>query len=281
MLLTILILPIHAKDIVWFDGTNPVTYSVLTDRDLVVETALNMFSNDMLEVTEAYAIPEAPSKATIHIYQLDKATDKERQDLAKMGFDISKITKGHDAFSIRCHKKNIIVVGTNGRGAAYGILELSRIAGVSPWIWWGDVVPEMKERLTIDSRFTTTQSASVEYRGIFLNDEDWSLRHWSYSNYEKGQFGQIGRRTYKRIFELLLRLRANTIWPAMHENNTIWPAMHEKTTPFFKVKGAKEEADSFGIFVGTSHCEPLLRNNVSEWDTFRQGQFNYFTRGEG
>ena len=270
LLLTILILPIHAKDIVWFDGTNPVTYSVLTDRDLVVETALNMFSNDMLEVTEAYAIPEAPSKATIHIYQLDKATDKERQDLAKMGFDISKITKGHDAFSIRCHKKNIIVVGANGRGAAYGILELSRLAGVSPWIWWGDVVPEMKERLTIDSRFTTTQSASVEYRGIFLNDEDWSLRHWSYSNYEKGDFGQIGRRTYKRIFELLLRLRANTIWPAMHE----------KTTPFFKVKGAKEEADSFGIFVGTSHCEPLLRNNVSEWDTFRQGQFNYFTNKE-
>ena len=111
LLLTILILPIHAKDIVWFDGTNPVTYSILTDRDLVVETALNMFSNDMLEVTEAYAIPEAPSKATIHIYQLDKATDKERQELAKMGFDISKITKGHDAFSIRCHKKNIIVVG--------------------------------------------------------------------------------------------------------------------------------------------------------------------------
>ena len=61
----------------WFDGINPVTYSVQTDRDLVVETALNMFSNDMLEVTEAYAIPEAPSKAKIHIYQLDKASDKE------------------------------------------------------------------------------------------------------------------------------------------------------------------------------------------------------------
>ena len=101
LLLIILILPLHAKDIVWFDGINPVTYSVQTDRDLVVETALNMFSNDMLEVTEAYAIPEAPSKAKIHIYQLDKASDKEKQELTKMGFDISKLTKGHDAFSIR------------------------------------------------------------------------------------------------------------------------------------------------------------------------------------
>ena len=262
-----MILSLHAKKIVWFDGTNPVTYSVLTNADLVVGSALNMFSNDMLEVTEAYAISAVPSKAKIHIYQLDKATDKDKQEITKMGFDISKITKGNDAFSIRCHKKNIVIVGANGRGAAYGILELSRIAGISPWIWWGDVVPEQKDRLTIDDSFTTTQSASVEYRGIFLNDEDWSFRHWSYSNYEEGRYGNIGRRTYKRIFELLLRLRANTIWPAMHKY----------TTPFFKVPGAKEEADSFGIVVGTSHCEPLLRNNVSEWDTFRQGQFNYFT----
>ena len=265
-----MILSLHAKKIVWFDGTNPVTYSVLTNADLVVGSALNMFSNDMLEVTETYAIPAAPAKAKIHIYQLDKATDKEKQEITKMGFDISKLTKGNDAFSIRCHKKNIVIVGGNGRGTAYGILELSRMAGVSPWIWWGDVVPEQKERLTIDDRFTTTQSASVEYRGIFLNDEDWSFRHWSYSNYEEGRYGNIGRRTYKRLFELLLRLRANTIWPAMHKY----------TTPFFKVPGAKEEADSFGIVVGSSHCEPLLRNNVNEWDTFRKGQFNYFTNKE-
>ncbi len=270
MLLTALVLPLHAKDIVWFDGTNPVTYNIHENTDPVVEVALEMFSEDMLEVTETYAIPACQNKAKIHIYQLDKATDTDKKELTKLGFDINKLSKGIDAFSIRCAKKNIIVVGANGRGTAYGILELSRMAGVSPWIWWGDVVPERKEKLTINEKFSTTQSASVEYRGIFLNDEDWSIRHWSYTSYDKADFGHIGTKTYKRIFELLLRLRANTIWPAMHE----------ATTPFFKIPGAKAVADSCGIIIGTSHCEPLLRNNVNEWNTFRQGQFNYFTNKE-
>ena len=270
LLLTALSLPIHAKDIVWFDGINPVTYSVQKNTDLVVGVALEMFSDDMLEVTETYAIPASPTKATIRIYQLDTASETDKKELTKQGFNLTKLANGNDAFSIRCVKKNIVVVGANGRGTAYGILELSRLAGVSPWIWWGDVVPEKKERLTIDEHFSTTQSASVEYRGIFINDEDWSLRHWSYSHYDKGDYGYIGPNTYKRIFELLLRLRANTIWPAMHEH----------TTPFFKIPGAKAVADSCGIVIGTSHCEPLLRNNVSEWNTFRQGQFNYFTNKE-
>ena len=263
-------LSIHAKDIVWFDGTNPVTYSVQKNTDLVVNVALNMFSDDMLEVTETYAIPAAPNKAKILVYQLDKATAKEKKEIEKQGFDISSISRGNDAFSIRCNKKNIIVVGANGRGTAYGILELSRMAGVSPWIWWGDVVPETKEKLTIDEHFSTTQSASVEYRGIFLNDEDWSIRHWSYSNYDQAPYGHIGTKTYRRIFELLLRLRANTIWPAMHEG----------TTPFFKIPGAKTLADSYGIVIGTSHCEPLLRNNVGEWNKDRFGKFNYLTNKE-
>lgn len=270
LLLIALILPLHAKKIVWFDGTNPVTYSVQKNTDLVVGVALNMFSDDMLEVTETYAIPASPTKAKIHIYQLDKATDTDKKELTKQGFNLNKLTKSTDAFSIRCYKKNIVVVGSNGRGTAYGILELSRMAGVSPWIWWGDVVPETKEKLTIDEHFSTTQSASVEYRGIFLNDEDWSLRHWSYSTYDKGRFGHIGTKTYKRIFQLLLRLRANTIWPAMHI----------ATTPFFRIPGIKALADSCGIIIGTSHCEPLLCNNVGEWDSQRFGQFNYFTNKE-
>ena len=119
-------LSIHAKDIVWFDGTNPVTYSVQKNTDPVVGVALNMFSDDMLEVTETYAIPTARNKARILIYQLDKASAIEKKEIEKQGFDINKISKGNDAFSIRCVKKNIVVVGANGRGTAYGILELSR-----------------------------------------------------------------------------------------------------------------------------------------------------------
>lgn len=74
----------------------------------------------------------------------------------------------------------MLVVGSDGRGTAYGILELSRLAGVSPWVWWGDVTPIKKNQLTLPADYTTFQSPSVEYRGIFLNDEDWSLQPWSW-----------------------------------------------------------------------------------------------------
>lgn len=119
--------------------------------------------------------------------------------------------------------------------------------------------------------FSTLQSPSVEYRGIFINDEDWSLRNWAWKNYEKSdQFGTIGSKTYKAIFQLLLRLRANAIWPGMHTG----------TPGFFTIPGNKEMADSCGILIGTSHCEPLLRNNVAEWDHVSRGPYNYITNCE-
>ena len=104
---------------------------------------------------------------------------------------------------------------------------------MNPWIWWGDIVPKKQDRLVLDEAFTTLQGASVEYRGIFMNDEDWSIRPWS--NNFKGD-------TYKKVFQLLMRLRANAIWPAMHEG----------TTAFFKIPGAKAVADSCGIAIGSS-----------------------------
>ena len=222
------------EDVVWFDGRNPITYSVPNEVEPVVKVALDMWKSDMLQVTGM--TPMTSRKPTV------------------------KVVRGKgvaDGFSIYTKGGQIVVEGNDGRGMAYGLLELSRIAGVSPWIWWGDVVPEKKDRLVLDAAFKTEQHPSVAYRGIFLNDEDWSLRPWS----------SIDVQTYKKIFQLLLRLRANAIWPAMHEG----------TTAFFKMEGAKAMADSCGIVIGSSHCEPLLRNNVGEWDSKERGAFNYRT----
>lgn len=229
-------------NVVWFDGKSPVTYSLSGKTDPVVQVALEMFKSDLQQVTGMIPVPS--KQAAVRIVQR-KGTG--------------------DGFRIHIEQGCIVVEGDGGRGTAYGILELSRLAGVSPWIWWGDLVPERKTLLELPDDFATEQHPSVEYRGIFLNDEDWSTRPWSYKNYEPGPEGQIGRETYRRIFELLLRLRANTIWPAMHEG----------TVAFFKVPGAKALADSMGIVIGTSHCEPLLRNNVGEWDMEQCGRFNY------
>ena len=232
-------------EVVWFDGLHPITYQIPKKVEPVVKTALDMWMGDMQQVTGMRPMASANG--------------------------IIKVTPNpslpHDGFRIQVNRGRILIEGGNGRGMAYGLLELSRLAGVSPWIWWGDVVPEKRSRLVLNDDFRTEQQPSVAYRGIFLNDEDWSLRLWSHKTYEPSGKSQIGPRTYRRIFELMLRLRANTIWPGMHPG----------TTAFFKIPGAKAMADSCGIVIGTSHCEPLLRNNVDEWQVAERGAFNYRT----
>ena len=260
--------PLHARAAVWYDGQHPVSYYVEKNAEPVVTIASQMFSSDMKAVTDKAATrTNKISDANIYVVEMDKAPKAVLKRLGAWGVPVEALKTKTDGFYISVHDGQIIVAGRNGRGTAYGLLELSRMAGVSPWVWWGDVVPAHKDKLTIDDNFSTLQGASVEYRGIFLNDEDWSLRPWSYGNFEKSKFGTIGPKTYKKIFQLLLRLRANAIWPGMHTG----------TTAFFKVPGNKAMADSCGIVVGSSHCEPLLRNNVDEWDVAKRGRFNYIT----
>jgi len=106
----------------------------------------------------------------------------------------------------------------------------------------------------------------VAFRGIFINDEDWGLQPWSNQTYEPSPIkGQIGPSTHRRIFELLLRLRANTYWPPMHE----------VSRPFYFTKGNQEMADAFGIYIGTSHCEPMMRNAAGEWHVEGTGAYDY------
>lgn len=246
-----------AKPVTWFDGIHAVSLSVPRGVDPVVDIASDMFRDDMKQVTGIAAQRTGLARqATIRLCQLDRLSRRQQRELRDMGVPVEKLQTLTDGFHICVLHGQIVVVGANGRGTAYGLLELSRQAGVSPWVWWGDVVPEHRSRLTIDDQFTTTQGASVEYRGIFLNDEDWTLRPWSYGHFDKAPFGVIGMNTYKKVFLLLLRLRANAIWPAMHPG----------TVAFFQTPGAKAMADSCGIAIGSSHCEPLLRNNVGEWN---------------
>ena len=257
-----------AKPVTWFDGIHAVSLSVPRGVDPVVDIVSDMFRDDMKQVTGIAAQrTDLVRQATIRLCQLDRLSRRQQRELRDMGVPVERLQTLTDGFHICVLHGQIVVVGANGRGTAYGLLELSRLAGVSPWIWWGDIVPEHRSRLTIDDQFTTTQGASVEFRGIFLNDEDWSLRPWSYARSEKTPFGVIGKNTYKKVFQLLLRLRANAIWPAMHPG----------TEAFFLTPGAKAMADSCGIAIGSSHCEPLLRNNVGEWNEKVRGAFNYIT----
>ncbi|CAM3743112.1 glycosyl hydrolase 115 family protein [Flavobacterium chungbukense] len=172
-----------------------------------------------------------------------------------------------EKFSIRKAKENLLVIGSDVRGTVYGVFEIAERLGISPWKWWADVHPLKKENLSLYLPSQgITESPSVQYRGIFLNDEDWGLQPWAAKTFEP-ETGDIGPKTYEKIFQLLLRLKANTIWPAMHPS----------TRGFFTIPGNKEMAQKYRIVIGSSHAEPMLRNNVDEWKSKIYGDYNYFT----
>lgn len=163
-------------------------------------------------------------------------------------------------------QKRLIIAGSDRRGTIYGIYELSKQLGVSPWYWWADVPVKKRETAYVLSGRYASGEPKVKYRGIFINDEDWGLKPWSSNNFEK-DLKDIGPKTYAQVCELLLRLRGNMLAPAMHS----------VTGAFYSHPESKIVADDYGIIITTSHCEPLLFNNAakSEWDTKRDGEWNY------
>ena len=161
-------------------------------------------------------------------------------------------------------RRALVVAGSDPRGTAYGILELSRRIGVSPWIWWADVPPPRRTTLLLENPDFTSKPPSVRYRGIFINDEDFGFRVWAGKTQDK-DLGNIGPRAYARVFELLLRLRANTLWPAMHPGSRTF----NETTDNAKL------AAEYAIVMGSSHAEPMMRNNVAEWDQEQRGEWDY------
>lgn len=163
-------------------------------------------------------------------------------------------------------EKALVIAGSDKRGTAYGVFTLSELMGVSPWYYWADVPVKKSKEIYVKNVTYISKAPSVKYRGIFLNDEDWGLHPWAAKNIDT-ELGDIGPNTYEKVFELVLRLKANMVAPAMH------PC----TKAFFTVPGNLEMADNYGIIITTSHCEPLLYNNASEWDKIKQGDWNYET----
>ena len=161
----------------------------------------------------------------------------------------------------------LIIAGSDTRGTAYGVFGISEKIGVSPWYWWADVNPAKKSELVLTVNNFISKEPSVKFRGIFLNDEDWGLQPWAAKTFEPHGARDIGPKTYAQIFELLLRLKANLIWPAMHES----------TKAFYHYPENKNVAADYEIVVSSSHAEPMLRNNVDEWNSKAWGAFNYKT----
>ena len=161
-------------------------------------------------------------------------------------------------------ERALVIAGSDKRGTIYGIYEISQQIGVSPWYWWADVPVVHRDTLTLQAGRRVEEGPSVRYRGIFLNDEAPDLTNWV-----RAKFGNVtreanphvipnvanyGREFYTRLFELMLRVRANYLWPAMWNN-----AFNEDDPENARL------ADEYGIVMGTSHQEPMLRAQ-KEWD---------------
>ncbi|XCF05980.1 glycosyl hydrolase 115 family protein [Tamlana crocina] len=252
--------------------------SIIIDKKdaKVVSIASDILASDIQKVSGKTAVKhqkQAPCQIVAGTLRNSKVIN---QLIKKHAIDVSQIEGKWEAYTIQVIenpskgiKKALVIIGSDRRGTAYGLLEISRMIGVSPWEWWADVTPEKQESIVLNIENKTYGTPSVKYRGIFLNDEDWGLQRWSALNYEP-ETGDIGPKTYAKVFELLLRLRANTIWPAMHKC----------TKAFYHYPQNKIVADNYAIVIGTSHAEPMLCNINAEWNHDTMGDYRYDTNSE-
>ena len=178
--------------------------------------------------------------------------------------DIKRIKGKWEAYHIEVIDGNLVVAGSDKRGTIYGIYEISNRIGVSPWYWMADAPVEHKNELWWKASITE-QWPAVKYRGIFINDEWPSFGTWC-----KNQFGGVNSKAYERIFELLLRLKANYFWPAM------WATAFNEDDP-----ENPRLADEMGIVMGTSHHEPMMRSHQEYLHRKEQvGPWDYATNKE-
>jgi hypothetical protein len=170
--------------------------------------------------------------------------------------------------------KALVVVGSDKRGTIYGLYHISELIGVSPWVYWGDVKPEKRAELVLpeDRLNFTSKEPSVKYRGIFLNDEWPSLGSWVMNT-----FGDFNEEFYDKVFQLVLRLKGNFMWPAM------WDSIFSENGKSSNNANLKL-ANAYGIVMGTSHHEPMFRAG-EEWQKFYRkygtsNEWNFRNNGE-
>ncbi|OAM90199.1 glycosyl hydrolase 115 family protein [Termitidicoccus mucosus] len=226
-------------------------------------------------VKPALEIGRAPSgKSVVIAGTLGKSTLID--SLAKTGkIDTAPIAGKWESFIITTVAnplphvaQALVIVGSDKRGAIYGIYEISEQIGVSPWYWWADAPVKQRNQLFIKTGTYVQGPPAVKYRGIFINDEEPAFGPWA-----REKFGGINSKMYAHMFELILRLRGNYLWPAM------WGKAFNEDDPL-----NPKVADEYGIVMGTSHHEPMMRAQ-KEWGKHKKeygnGEWNYATNEAG
>lgn len=227
-----LIAETHAEDIELVCGKKPEMFSSLeavkTHRVIIVATVGKSEILDRLVSEEKLNLDGVESKREVFLLQTVEKPFDDRPDISEA----------------------LIIVGSDKRGTIYGIFDVSEKIGVSPLVYWGDVLPKIKSEVVFDCSRFVSKEPSVKYRGLFIND-DWP----AFGGWSKSRFGGYNAKAYDHVFKLILRLKGNYLWPAM------WTGQFWDDGPGLL---NAELADTYGIIIGASHHEPMCRAGA-EW----------------
>ena len=236
-------------------------------RSLAMDITNVTGCNATLDNSNAIIIAGTIGKSAVidKILKQNKLTDQLKGKTEK--FIITVVSDGKSLPQGGVGRGLLLIAGSDYRGTIYGLYELSRQIGVSPWYWWADVPVAKHKDIYINKGVYTDGEPAVRYRGLFLNDEAPCLTSWVENTF-KTKNG--GHEFYAKVFELILRLRGNMLWPAM------WGWAFYADNPL-----NQKTANDMGVIIGTSHHEPMARNH-QEWARHRNeyGAWNYNTNKE-
>ncbi len=240
--------------------------------DLLVQKVAQLFQGDVEKVTGKKLHIDTTVKAAVTAILIGNIQHSRllQHLISQKKLDVSQIKNKWEAYQVMIIKspfagvaQALVIAGSDRRGTAYGVLELSKQMGVSPWNWWADVPVAKKNEIYIKAASVLRDAPKIQYRGIFINDEAPALSGWS-----REKFGGFNHLFYEKVFELILRLKGNYLWPAMWGN-----AFYDDDSL------NRETANTYGIVIGTSHHEPLMRAH-DEWRRHGSGKWDYTTNAE-
>lgn len=267
--------------VIWTDGDD---YKVVQITAQMLADDVNRVSNATAEVKQTKSLSEISGDAVVLIGTLGKSAMID--ELVAQGKIDAKAIEGKWESFIRTTldnptpsiKRAYVIAGSDRRGTAFGVTTLCEEIGVSPWYFWADVTPQAKNEIMLNPKTDIQGEPTIKFRGFFINDERFGgWARWAELTFDK-EHGVVGPKTYEKVFELLLRLKGNYLWPAMHPGTQAFNADPENA----------RLADDYAIVMGTSHCEQMLRNNEGEWKAVDEqavkaggkailGDFNYLT----
>ena len=262
----------HASGFTVFDGHRVVAITYDRQADVPIRNAAALLSHDLTRLTGRAPVVGAEITGAGDGVIVGLASSPYiAQLLRRNGIGTAPIAGKWETYGRavvpapwNARQRALVIFGSDTRGTVWGVIDLTREMGVSAWEWWADVKIRRVDHVAVDGGLRYSKEPSVKYRGFFINTG--RLQIWAAKTFDPAQ-GGIGPKTYRRVFELMWRLKANTLWPAMSDHDTV----------FNEVPANYDLAKDYAIIRGSSHVEMLLRNNSHEWDPGTMGPYNWLT----